>query len=172
VTADKRYIHVTAMGDAVFARLAEAIGRAELARDDRYRTQVARSANEEALDGIIAAWIAARPLKEVVQALNAGGVPSAPIYTVADIFEDEHFRARDMLLEVPDPKLGSVTLPGIVPRLSGTPGRVRHAGGEVGDDTAAVLREVLGLGEEDIERLKADRIIHARATAGEPQEAN
>jgi crotonobetainyl-CoA:carnitine CoA-transferase CaiB-like acyl-CoA transferase len=171
-TQDGRHIHVTAMGDAVFARLAETIARPELAEDDRYRTQVARSANEDALDAIIAAWIAARPLKDVVHALNAGGVPSAPIYTVADIFEDEHFRSRDMLLELPDDKLGSVVLPGVVPRLSATPGRVRHAGRNVGDDTAAVLREILGLSEPDIARLKAQKIIHAPQSAGERQEAN
>ena len=172
VTQDGRYIHVTAMGDAVFARLAQAIGRAELAVDERFRTQVARSANEEELDGIVGGWIASQPLAQVVRALNASGVPSAPIYTVEDIFQDEHFRARDMLLEVPDPQLGTVTLPGIVPRLSGTPGRVRHAGGEVGDDTESVLRDLLGLGAADIERLKAARIIRARDAAGATQESD
>ena len=165
VTQDQRYIHVTAMGDAVFARLAEAIGQAELAEDPAYKTQVARSANEDALDARIAAWIQARPLKEVVQAFNDKGVPCAPIYTVADIFEDEHFKARDMLLELPDDTLGTVTVPGIVPRLTGTPGRVRHAGHEIGADTAAVLREVLGLSEHDIDRLRGDHIIHAPQSA-------
>jgi crotonobetainyl-CoA:carnitine CoA-transferase CaiB-like acyl-CoA transferase len=165
VTADGRYIHVTAMGDAVFARLAQAIGRAELAQDPLYQTQVARSENEDALDAIVAAWIQARPLAEVVQALNAAGVPSAPIYTVADIFQDEHFKARDMLLELPDEQLGSVVLPGVVPKLSATPGHVRHAGHGIGDDTAAVLRDVLGLSESDIARLQADKTIYA-AEAG------
>lgn len=172
VSQDKRYIHITAMGDAVFARLAQVIGRPELAQHAQYKTQVARSANEEALDAMIAAWVASRPLKEVVQALNAGGVPSAPINTIADIFEDEHFRARDMLVELPDETLGSVVVPGVVPRLSGTPGRLRHAGRGVGDDTIAVLQEVLGLGNEDIARLQGDRIIHAAAPAGASQEEN
>ncbi|WBY01054.1 CoA transferase [Ramlibacter tataouinensis] len=171
VTRDRRYIHVTAMGDAVFVRLANVIGRPELADDPAYRTQVARSANEETLDGIIGGWIEARPLDEVVRTLNEGGVPCAPIYTVADIFEDEHFKARDMLLDVPDDTLGTVTVAGVVPRLSGTPGRVRHAGGSVGDDTAAVLRDVLGLADEEIERLQSDRIIHAPARARAAQES-
>ncbi len=161
VTQDRRYIHVTAMGDAVFARLAQVIGRAELADDPDYKTQVARVANEEALDKMVGTWIEARPLAEVVQALNEAGVPSAPIYTMADIFQDEHFKARDMLLQVPDETLGTVTVAGIVPRLSATPGRVRHAGGSVGDDTEAVLREVLGLGDDKVAQLLRDRIIHA-----------
>lgn len=172
VARDARYIHITAMGDAVFARLALVIGRPELATDARYQTQVARSDNEEALDEIIAAWVRARPLDEVVRALNEGSVPCAPIYTMADIFQDEHFRARDMLVEVPDPTLGSVTVAGIVPRLSATPGRVRHAGHEVGEDTTAVLQDVLGLTGEEIARLQAHRIIHASAAARAAQETN
>ncbi len=171
LTADQRYIHITAMGDTVFARLAQAIGRSELAQDPRYQTQVARSTHEQALDEIIGAWVKARSLKDVVQALNSGGVPSAPIYTIADIFEDEHFKSRDMLLELPDETLGSVVLPGVVPKLSATPGRVRHAGRGVGDDTEAVLREVLGLDSEEIVRLKGARVIHAPALGNDEQES-
>jgi len=161
VTADKHFIHVTAMGDAVFARLALAMGQPELAQDPSYKTQVARSAHEEQLDALIGEWIGARARTQALEALSAHGVPCAPIYTVADIFEDEHFKARDMLLELPDDTLGTVTVAGVVPRLSDTPGRVRHAGHSVGEDSAAVLGELLGLGAHEIERLVRDRIIHA-----------
>jgi crotonobetainyl-CoA:carnitine CoA-transferase CaiB-like acyl-CoA transferase len=164
VTRDGRHIHITAMGDAVFARLAAAMGQSELADDDRYRTQLARSANEPALDDIIAGWVRTHALDEVVSALNKGGVPSAPIYSVADIFEDEHFKARDMLLRVPDDTLGSVVLAGIVPKLSDTPGAVRHSGRRVGEDTADVLGEILGLSAAEISELKRDRIVVASST--------
>lgn len=163
VTRDKRYIHITAMGDAVFVRLAKAIGRPELAQDPEYVTQVQRSKNEDALDAIIAGWAVARPLAEVVKALADGGVPAAPIYTVEDIFQDEHFKAREMLVRMPDDDFGTVALPGVVPKLSATPGKIRHAGHKVGEDTAAVLADVLGLAPDEIAALERARVI---ATGG------
>lgn len=167
VTRDKRYIHVTAMGDAVFVRLSAAIGRPELAADPKYATQLARSENEEALDATIGAWIEARPLDEVVAALNAAGIPAAPVYTVEDIFKDEHFKARDMLVRMPDEDFGSVALPGVVPKLSATPGEIRHTGHRVGEDTVDVLRDVLGLPADEVERLERERVI---ATAPTPSD--
>lgn len=165
VTRDERYIHITAMGDSVFARLARGIGRTELSDDARFKTQVARSANEEKLDQIIGDWVKARNLDEVVAAMNSGGVPSAPIYTVEDIFKDEHFKAREMLVELEDPALGSVVVAGVVPKLSATPGVLRHAGKTVGEDTAAVLRDVLDLPDTEIERLRATGIVHVVSRA-------
>jgi crotonobetainyl-CoA:carnitine CoA-transferase CaiB-like acyl-CoA transferase len=159
VTRDRRYIHVTAMGDAVFVRLSAAIGRPDLAQDPKYATQVARSTNEEELDCIIGAWVEARSLDEVVSALNAAGIPAAPVYTVEDIFKDEHFKARDMLVRLPDPDFGSVALPGVVPKLSATPGEIRYAGHRVGEDTVDVLADVLGLAREEIARLERERVV-------------
>lgn len=159
VTRDERYIHITAMGDAVFERLAGAIGQSELAADERYRTMVARSANEQSLDETVAAWVRERALDDVVVSLNEAGVPCAPIYTVADIFEDEHFEAREMLVRVPDDTFGSVALPGVVPKLSATPGAIKHAGHRVGEDTFEVLSDVLELTREQIESLARDRVV-------------
>ena len=166
-TRDERYIHITAMGDAVFERLAGAIGQSELAADERYRTMVARSANEQSLDETVAAWVRERALDDVVVSLNEAGVPCAPIYTVADIFEDEHFEAREMLVRVPDDTFGSVALPGVVPKLSATPGAIKHAGHRVGEDTFEVLSDVLELTREQIESLARDRVVtigHASET--------
>jgi crotonobetainyl-CoA:carnitine CoA-transferase CaiB-like acyl-CoA transferase len=158
-TSDGKYIHITAMGDAVFERLSAAIGKPELAKDEKYATQVARSANEEALDGIIGQWVGSRPMDEVVSVLNEAGIPSAPIYTVEDIFQDEHFRAREMLVRMPDEVFGTVTLPGVVPKLSSTPGVIAHAGRICGEDTVDVLFDVLGLSESEIDQLESDGII-------------
>ncbi len=159
VTRDRRYLHITAMGDAVFARLAGAIGRPELATDPDYATQLARSANEEHLDKIIGAWAVARSLDVVMEALNAAGIPAAPIYTVEDIFKDEHFKAREMLVRAPDEDFGTVALTGVVPKLSVTPGQIVHAGHDVGEDTVDVLTEVLGLTPDEIERLEREYVI-------------
>lgn len=159
VTRERRYLHITAMGDAVFGRLASAIGRPELASDPKYATQVARSANEEVLDQIIGAWSSVRDLDEVMATLNKAVIPAAPIYTVEDIFKDEHFKAREMLIRMPDDIFGSVALPGIVPKLSATPGEIRHAGRRVGEDTVDVLTDVLGLRADEIERLERERVI-------------
>jgi len=159
VTKDRRYLHITAMGDAVFARLADAIGRPGLSTDPKYRTQIARSTNEEELDGIIGEWAAALSLVEVIAALNGASIPAAPIYTVEDIFKDEHFEAREMLVRVPDAEFGTVALTGVVPKLSATPGEIRHAGHKVGEDTADVLADVLGLSSAEIERLVHERVI-------------
>jgi crotonobetainyl-CoA:carnitine CoA-transferase CaiB-like acyl-CoA transferase len=156
---DGRYIHITAMGDAVFARLAKAIGRPELATDPLYATQQERSQREDYVDGLIGGWVAGLDLAEVVRVLDEAGVAAAPIYTVEDIFRDPHFEAREMLVSVPDTTFGSVALPGVVPKLSATPGRIRHAGRKVGEDTAAVLREVLGLGDAEIETLQREGIV-------------
>ena len=163
-TADRKYVHITAMGDAVFARLAEVMGRPELAQDEKYATQVARSANEEVLDQLIGAWVASKTLDEVVSILNEGGIPSAPIYTVEDIFKDEHFRARDMLVRMPDDVFGTVALPGVVPKLSATPGAIAHAGHVCGEDTADVLSDILKLSQAEIDQLERDRVIKVART--------
>lgn len=159
VTCDERYIHITAMADTVFERLAAVIGQPDLAADERYRTLVARSAHEQTLDETVAAWVRERALDDVVASLNDAGVPCAPIYTVADIFEDEHFEAREMLVRVPDDTFGSVALPGVVPKLSATPGSIKHAGHRVGEDTFDVLSDVLELTREQIESLARDRVV-------------
>jgi len=166
LTRDERYIHITAMGDVVFERLAQAIGQPQLAADERYRTLVARSAHEQSLDEMVAAWVRERALDDVVAILNRAGVPSAPIYTVADIFEDEHFAAREMLVRVPDDVFGSVALPGVVPKLSATPGAIKHAGHRVGEDTFDVLSDVLELTREQIESLARDGVVASAHASG------
>ncbi len=154
-----RHIHITAMADGVFARLAAAMGRPELADDARYRTAIARSANEDTLDPLIAAWTAAHDLDVLEAALQGAGVPASRIFDIADIFRDPHYRARDMLVEMPDAELGSLTVMGVVPKLSETPGAVRHLGGVPGQDTQAVLAEVLGLDDAAVDALTEQKAV-------------
>jgi crotonobetainyl-CoA:carnitine CoA-transferase CaiB-like acyl-CoA transferase len=164
-TRDGRHIHITAMADSVFARLAAAIGRPELATDERFRTAVARSANEDALDAMIEAWTRAHDLTQVEQALEQAVVPASRIFDIADIFADPHFKARDMLVEKIDPEIGPVTVAGVVPKLSGTPGQIRHLGGRTGESTQAVLREVLGLSADEIRGLQDKGVIDCTEAA-------
>lgn len=164
-TGDGRHIHITAMADGVFARLAATMERPDLAADPRYRTAIARSANEDTLDPLIAAWTSSHDLAWLETALDAAGVPASRIFDMADIFADPHYRAREMLVEVPDAQLGSLTVTGVVPKLSDTPGAIRHLGGMPGQDTAAVLADVLGLGEAEIRALAEQGAVLKPAAA-------
>ena len=158
-TRDGAYIHIAAGNSSTFRRLADTMGRPELKDDPRFAEAVARNENEAALSALITEWTQSLDQKELDRILGEGGVPAGPIYTVADIFEDPHFRARDMLLEVPSDELGSVTVPGVVPKLLGTPGQVRWAGRPLGADTKAVLAELLELGDGEISELAAEGVI-------------
>ena len=158
-TADDQYIHITAASDAVFRRIAATIGEPGLSADPRFKTAVARAENEDAIDDIITRWTLQHTCAECEQTLHAAEVPAARIYTVADIFKDPHYAARGMLAKVPDDDLGTVTMTDIVPKLSATPGAIRHSGHRIGQDTRRVLRELAGLSAEEISRLEAERII-------------
>jgi crotonobetainyl-CoA:carnitine CoA-transferase CaiB-like acyl-CoA transferase len=147
-TADGDFIHITAMADSLFRRLAAAMGQPELAYDARFARALERNRNSGELDAIIADWTASQPLEEIERTLEAAGVPATRIYTIADIFKDPHYTARR-----------SVAMAGVVPRLSATPGEIRHAGRAVGEDTRAVLSELLGYGSEVIATLERSGVI-------------
>jgi crotonobetainyl-CoA:carnitine CoA-transferase CaiB-like acyl-CoA transferase len=152
-TRDGKYIVIAALADPVYRRLCKAMDRADLATDPRFAEQTVRARNVEAIDEIIGAWTARYDLDQVERMLDAEQVPASRVFTMEDIFASEHFRARDMILEVPDDDLGTVRQPGIVPKLSGTPGAVRWSGHRNGQDTRALLREYLGLDAAEIDAL-------------------
>jgi len=158
-TGDGQFIHVTAMGDAVFRRLAEAMGQPALAQDARFATATARSTHVDEIDDLIAQWTNARPLAELEHVLEQAAVPAMRIFTIADIFADPHYRARDAIVRAPDPELGTVAMAQAVPRLSQTPGAVRHAGHRLGEDSRTVLRDWLGLDSAALDVLQASRVI-------------
>ncbi len=158
-TADQQFIHITAMGDAVFKRLAQAMGQPELATDPRFATARARTEHVEVLDDLITRWTRACPLSTLERGLNEAAVPAMRIFTIADIFGDPHYRARQSIVQAPDEDLGSVAMANVVPRLSATPGQVRHAGHHIGHDTRQVLKEKLALSDDMLEDLKAAGVI-------------
>jgi crotonobetainyl-CoA:carnitine CoA-transferase CaiB-like acyl-CoA transferase len=158
-TKDGRYILLAAASDAVFKRLAATMGRLELTDDPKFASAMARAKNQAECDAAVADWTRSLDLSDAEAALNEAKVPAARIYTVEDIFNDAHYRARDMLVDVDDPVLGTVTVPGIVPKLSDTPGAIRWAGRDIGQDTATVLTDELKLEPDKIVRMAREGVV-------------
>jgi crotonobetainyl-CoA:carnitine CoA-transferase CaiB-like acyl-CoA transferase len=164
-TGDGKWLAIGGNGENVFRRFTQAMGAPELALDPRFSDNRARVANHDALDDIISAWTGARTLEEARAILDEAGVPAGPVMSIADIAADPQFQARGMIARAPDERVeaGEVVLPGIVPRLSVTPGAITHSGGDLGADTAAVMTDLLGLDGEELDRLVAERVVGAEA---------
>ena len=159
-SADGKLIVIAANADGVFRRLCEAIGRPELVDDARFSTHIARGENQEEIEGIVAAWARARDAAEIDRVLNEAGVICGPIYTVADIFDDPQYQARDMLLPHVDPEFGEYVGPGIVPKFSGTPCEVRwSAPWDEGSHNGEVYGGLLGLTDEQLDELKEAGVL-------------
>lgn len=155
------FIHITAMANPVFRRLCAAMKREDLAADPRFESPRVREENHAELDSLIAAWTSSLSVEELETLLAQAEVPATRIFRMDDIFRDQHFKARQMLVETAHDVLGSVVLSGPVPKLSRTPGEVRHAGREVGADTRAVLKRVLHMADDQIDELVANGTIVA-----------
>lgn len=164
-TADGKFIHITAANASIFHRLLTAMGRDDLRDHAEFGDAVWRQTHDEDVDALVAAWTVRHELMPLADLLLEHRVPSAPIYTVEDVFRDPHVRARDMLVEVPDAEIGSVTLTGIVPKLSATPGALQWSGRARGADTRAVLAAELGMADAELDRLEAAGVI---VSAGPP----
>ena len=156
--ADGGYALIAGNGDSIFRRLMATIGRPDLAADSALADNAGRVARVEELDAAIGAWAAERTVADVLAALDAAGVPAGRIYTVADIAADPHYRARGMLAEITLPDGTPLAVPGIVPKLSRTPGGQARLAPALGQDTDAVLREV-GLSEAQIAALRARGVV-------------
>jgi crotonobetainyl-CoA:carnitine CoA-transferase CaiB-like acyl-CoA transferase len=157
---DGKWIVIAANADNVFQRLCEAIGRPELKDDPKFSTHLARGDNQDEIEGVIAEWASARSAKEIDEILNEAGVICGPIYTIADIFEDEHYRAREMLLKHEDPEFGEYVGPGITPKFSETPGAVRwSATWEEGSHNRDVYGGLLGLSDDELAALKEEGVL-------------
>jgi formyl-CoA transferase len=149
---------VAGNGDSIFKRLMQAIGRPDLAADPALADNAGRVKQAAMLDEAIGAWTAGRSVDEVLQQLGEARVPAGRVYTAKDIAEDPHYRARDMLLTQHTRDGHALEVPGIVPKLLGTPGSVRGSAPRLGDDTDAVLRE-MGLSDADIAALRDKKVV-------------
>ncbi len=153
LTADGAYVVIAGNSDPIYKRLMTAIGRSDLAEAAEFAHNDGRAAKSAVLDAAITHWTSSLPIEQVLSALEAAEVPAGRIYSVADIVSDPHYQARDMLLNAQLPGGVSVKMPGIVPKLSETPGAVNWQGPALGQHTDDILSG-LGLADADIQRLK------------------
>jgi len=158
-TRDGKLMLIAANQDTVFKRLAAAMGQPALAEEERYATHSARGRNMKELDALIADWTETIDLDELERILNDHGVPCGLIYRPPEMLNDPHFQAREAIVEVPDPVFGRLKMQNVAPRLSDTPGGIRHAGPELGADNDYVYRDLLALGDEMMEDYRKRGII-------------
>ncbi|MFC9436528.1 CaiB/BaiF CoA transferase family protein [Nocardia sp. NPDC057030] len=158
-TAGGEMILVAANQDTVFARLAEAMGRPELASDARYSTHIARGARMAELDDLIGAWTATVETDRLLERLHTAGVPAGRIFTARDMFADPHFAAREAIVRLAHPEFGELPMHNVFPKLSETPGGIRHPGPELGEHNRDVYGGLLELDTDAIGQLAADGVI-------------
>ncbi|MGR3360552.1 MAG: CaiB/BaiF CoA transferase family protein [Paracoccus sp. (in: a-proteobacteria)] len=158
-TSDAGYVVIAANVDAMFRRLTRAMDRPELASDPKYATHIARGDNQQELDALIAEWSGALTMAELTRRLDRFDVVHGPINSIAEVVEDPHFRARGMVRDIEDDEFGSITVPGVFPVLSDTPGDIAWLGPqEIGASNAQVYGR-LGLSESQLDELRAEGVI-------------
>ncbi|CAG9218468.1 Succinyl-CoA--D-citramalate CoA-transferase [Paraburkholderia sabiae] len=157
-TEDDGFVVIAGNSDPIFKRLMQVIGRPDLADDPALARNDGRVAQNAMLDAAITAWTSHHSIDDVLAALESAEVPSGRIYSVADIVADPHYQAREMLLKADLPGGASVKMPGIVPKLSETPGEVRWQGPALGEHTSSVLAD-LGYEQSEIERLRREGAV-------------
>jgi formyl-CoA transferase len=155
---DGGVVLIAGNGDSIFKRLMSAIGRDDLGQDPALADNAGRVKRVAELDAAIEAWTLQRPAAEALAVLGDAKVPAGRVYSAADIATDPHYRARDMILQQPTRDGYTVEVPGIVPKLLGTPGSVRSSAPKLGDDTDAVLGEI-GFSAHDIAALRGRKVV-------------
>ena len=155
---DGKFIIIGANGDSIFKRLAEKMGRSDLASDPRLADNAGRVEHEKELDDAISEWTGSMGSEKALAELEEARVPSGPIYSVVDMLEDEHFNARGLFEEVSvDGK--TLKIPAMIPKFSDTPGRTDWAGAEVGAFNDEILGDLLGFSADDLARMRDQDII-------------
>ncbi len=157
-TRDGKWIAIACTSDEMFARLARAMRQPDLASAARYGEKERRLAARDEVNRIVAAWVATLELDAVLATCAEFDVPASLIYSIADIFADAQYRARGNIQTMAS-RIGDLAVPGVVPRLSDTPGEVRWLGAGLGDHNAEVFGELLGLGAAELDALRADNVI-------------
>jgi crotonobetainyl-CoA:carnitine CoA-transferase CaiB-like acyl-CoA transferase len=158
-TNDEAWVAISASSQRTFDRLAHAIGRPELSNDPRFANNPSRVNNAAELDAIIANWFQKLCLDDAMAILEQNDVVAGPVYDIRRIFQDPHYEAREDVIEVEDAELGTIRMQNVIPKMSKTPGRVRFAGGQLGEHNHEVYTQRLGLSTEEIERLKEQGVI-------------
>ena len=157
-TRDGRWIAVACTNDRMFGRLAVAMGAPDL--PGRFRTAADRLAHRDELDALVQRWVAERDASDALAVLDSAEVPCARVNSVRDLFDDAHVKSRENVVAAPEPHLGTLPVPGVVPKLSRTPGEIRHLGARTpGADNEAIYLGRLGLARVEYDGLRARGII-------------
>jgi crotonobetainyl-CoA:carnitine CoA-transferase CaiB-like acyl-CoA transferase len=157
-TRDGKWLSMAVSMQSIFERFCAAIERPDLLADPRYVDNQARVTNRESLDKAVADWMAARDLSVIAEVLSRHEITFSPVYSIADVFEDPHFRERQMIVPVPDPTLGPLRMQNVVPRFSRTPGSVQSVGPDLGQDNAEIYGK-LGLDAAKLSDLRDRGVI-------------
>lgn len=158
-TADGRWVALSSAAPAILKRLLHLTGGEAAADDPRFRTAESRLRHVDALDAIVGGWIGRHSLDEVLAAFEKAEAAIAPVYDVAQIFDDPHYQGREDIVEIADGELGVVKMQNVFPFLSRTPGRIDHAGPQLGEHNEEVLGGELGISAEKLAALRAAGVI-------------
>ena len=158
-TGDDEWVALSASSQSIAERILRIVGGDEMAEDPRFQTHQDRVEHIDEIDDRIQAWMSDHDREEVLEIFNENNAAIAPIYDIEDIYEDPHVEERDGLITVEDEDLGEVTLSGVFPKMSETPGRVEHTGPHLGEDTLEVLLDRTSASVEDLESLYDEGII-------------
>jgi crotonobetainyl-CoA:carnitine CoA-transferase CaiB-like acyl-CoA transferase len=157
--ADGKWLALSASSQSIAERVMGIVGREELVAEPWFADHMGRLEHADELDTIIQAWIGAHTSEEVIRIFEEHHAAIAPVYSIADIFADPHYRARETLISVNHPTLGMVTMQNMIATLSATPGQIKSVGAELGEHTESILRDELGLSAAEIAALEADGVI-------------
>ena len=157
-TRDNRWIAISASMQSMAERLYAAVGRPDLIEDPRFASNSTRVANAEAAERPIREFIAARDLEDCLSVFAGAEVTAAPVYDISQFLDDPHVRARQVVVELPDEEIGSVAMHNVIPRLSATPGAIRHPAPKLGEHTTEILARI-GIDSTSLERLKRDGVV-------------
>jgi crotonobetainyl-CoA:carnitine CoA-transferase CaiB-like acyl-CoA transferase len=158
-TQDGHWLGLSATSQSTWESLARAVGMAGLIDDPRFKDNAARLENKDVLNQELQGWLGQRPLEQTMEELVPSGGVVGPVYNSRQIVEDPHYQSRDDIVEVDDPELGPAKMLGVVPKLSGTPGSVEHAGPRLGEHNREVYGDWLGLGEEQLAELIEREVV-------------
>lgn len=158
-TRDGKWVVLVCSTDRTFEYFAKAIGRSDLLEDDRFNTNGARVKNNSLIEEIVIGWLGAHDYKEIKSILDEAGAPVSLVYSMEDIFDDPHYAAREDIVEIDHPDFGKIKMPGIVPKLSETPGEIKWIGPKLGAHNQDIYHNMLGLTDAELDALKQKGII-------------
>lgn len=158
-TADGKWVAIACTNDKMFSRLADVMQQPELAKDEKWGLKDSRLADRETVNRTVSEFTSSIARDELIQLCADGDVPCGPVTSIADIFEEQQFAVRETLTTVIDPRIGSVKTQGVVPKLSQTPGEIKHLGRAMGSDTQSVLQDWLDVKEAEYLELSQKGVV-------------